>query len=534
MTPAAYKEIEATVMQTTAHMPWIPSPGPQTDAYLSHADVLLYGGQAGGGKSGLLLGLALTAHDRSLIIRKQYGDLSALTEEAVRFNGTREGFNGSNPPKLRTKDDRLIEFGAVNLPGSEQSWMGRPHDLLGFDEACQLLEHQVRFLMGWVRTTKLGQRTRTILASNPPLDASGMWIMGMFRPWLDLTHHKPARPWDLRWYVTDPDGKDMEVDGPTPVELDGQTYIPKSRTFIPAKLSDNPYLINTGYQAELDALPEPMRSAVRDGNFMAARQDDQWQVIPSAWVFAAQQRWTPHAPPGVPMCAIGVDVAQGGADDTTLAPRHDGWYAPLVNIPGKQTPFGRDVAGLIVTHRRDKATVVIDLGGGYGGSAYEHLKSNDEAFPVYGYKGAAASVHRTGDRKFKFVNKRSEALWLFREALDPSQPGGSPIALPSDPMLTADLCAPTFKVTHKGIAVETKEAVCKRLGRSTDRGDAVVMAWTAGEKTMGHYLAPITFVSTHEHAIGMHAMRQGGAGSGGRPKVSLGREAARRNAGRAN
>ena len=38
---------------------WAPLPGPQSDAYDSPADVLLYGGAAGGGKTDLLLGLAL-------------------------------------------------------------------------------------------------------------------------------------------------------------------------------------------------------------------------------------------------------------------------------------------------------------------------------------------------------------------------------------------------------------------------------------------------------------------------------------------
>jgi hypothetical protein len=44
--------------------PWAPEPTnqPQFDAYHSKADLLLYGGAAGGGKSDLLLGLALTAH----------------------------------------------------------------------------------------------------------------------------------------------------------------------------------------------------------------------------------------------------------------------------------------------------------------------------------------------------------------------------------------------------------------------------------------------------------------------------------------
>src|SRR3546814_3606837 len=84
----------------------------------------------------------------------------------------------------------------------------------------------------------------------------------------------------------------MEVDGPGDIrEFDGKRYIPQSRTFIPAALGDNPFLINTGYQATLDAMPEPMRSAIRDGNFMAAREDDPWQVIPTSWILTAQQRW---------------------------------------------------------------------------------------------------------------------------------------------------------------------------------------------------------------------------------------------------
>lgn len=518
MDPVARKAVVDLAVKHTAHMKFIPNPGPQTEAYFCPADVLLYGGQGGGGKSSLLIGLGFTQHRRALIMRRQYSNLGALTEEAVKFNGTREGFNGSPPPKLRTGDGRLIEFGAAQRLGDEQDWQGQPHDLLGVDEAVQFLEAQVRFLMGWVRSTDQKQRKRSILATNPPVTAEGQWIIGMFRPWLDLTHPSPAKPGELRWFITTPDGKDMEVKSGEPVEIEGKTLIPKSRTFIPAALKDNPFLINTGYQAELDALPEPYRSAVRDGNFMAARQDDDWQTIPSAWVREAQARWKPKPPTGVPMCTMGVDVAQGGADETVLAIRHDGWYAPIVAVPGVKTPFGRDVAGIIVANRRDDASVVIDLGGGYGGAAYEHLKSNDPGFPVVGYKGAEKSTRRTKDKKLKYTNKRSEAIWRFREALDPSQPGGSPIMLPDDPLLVADLTAPTFEIGPNGIKIETKEDVCKRLGRSTDRGDAVVMAWFAGAKDFADTLAQIR---TEEH---------GGPGRfhGHTPQVVLGHSAARR------
>lgn len=521
MPPRAMAELTDTALSATKHMPWVPNAGPQTQAYLSPADVLLFGGAAGGSKTDLLLGLAFTAHRRALILRRHYTDLGALTERAIAINGTNDGFNGSSPPKLRTRDGRLIEFGAAQHPGSEQQWQGHPHDLLAFDESVQFLEAQVRFLMTWVRTTEPNQRTRTVLASNPPVDPTGDWIVGMFRPWLDLTHDKPAKPGELRWFAVTPDGKEIEVEGSGPVQFPGQPnpVIPKSRTFIPAKLADNPFLLKTDYAKELDALPEPYRSAYRDGNFMAARTDQPNQAIPFSWLSEARSRWTPKPPDGVPMVALGVDVAQGGADNTVIACRHDGWFAPLVVIPGVKTPLGTDVAGAIVSARRDGATVVIDLGGGYGSAPMEHLRANDPDFPIVGYKGAEKSTRRTHDNKLKFTNKRSEAYWRFREALDPSRPGGSPIALPDDPTLLADLAAPTFEIGPNGIKIEPKEKLVERLGRSPDRGDAAVMAWFAGTRDV---MDRVALLGLEQRP---HNYRQ-------MPRVVMGRDAQRRGAGR--
>lgn len=476
--PEALKELQK--VRDADKSKFIPNPGPQTDAYYSKADILLYGGQGGGGKSALALGLALTAHRRALIMRRRYTDLGALIEEALRFNGTRDGFNGQSPPKLRTKDGRLIEFGAAQHLGDEQAWQGQPHDLLAIDEATQFAESQVRFLTGWVRTTLKGQRTRVILATNPPVSATGEWVISMFRPWLDIAHPRPAKPGELRWFVTDPDGKDMEVDGPDPVDLgDGKKVRPMSRTFIPASVDDNPFLADTDYKAKLDGLQEPWRSAVRDGNFMAVRADDQRQLIPSEWVRAAQKRWTPRPPNDAPMTAMALDVAQGGADDTVIAARHDAWFAPLIAVPGKETPTPSSAAALIVKHRRSGAAVIIDVGGGYGGGVVENLRSN--GIEVLSYNGANSSMARTKDRLLAFANKRAESWWKFREALDPDQDGGSAIALPDDPILLGDLTAPTFEVHARGILIEAKDDIKDRIGRSPDRGDAVVMSWAEGQ-----------------------------------------------------
>ena len=151
------------VIENTKDMIWCPNPGPQTDGYFTKADILYYGGQAGGGKSDLGIGLAMTKHKRSLIMRRKYTDLAFLTDRAIQINGSRKGFNGSPPPKFSLPDGRLIEYGAAQSVGDELSWMGRPHDLLYVDEATHFAKIQIRTLMGWVRSTDPGQRVRVVL-----------------------------------------------------------------------------------------------------------------------------------------------------------------------------------------------------------------------------------------------------------------------------------------------------------------------------------------------------------------------------------
>lgn len=467
---------------------WTPNPGPQTEAYFSQADVLLYGGEPGGGKSQLLLGLAFNEHERSLIMRRQYTDLGHLTEEAIKLNAGRDGYNGSPPPRLRRPDGRVIDFFAAAKIGDEQHRQGNPFDFLGVDEATQFAEIQIRFLMGWLRSSTPGQRKRVVLATNPPMTADGFWVTQWFAPWLDDRFHNPARPGELRWAITGTDDKFIWVKGPEPVEYNGRLVEPKSYTYIPASLDDNPFLRDTDYKKELDNMPSEIR-AILMGGFKTTLRDQPFQIIPTEWIRRAQARWTPRPPQHIPMCTMGVDCSGGGTDPMIIAPRYDGWFAEMIEIPAKELPadsLGKTATGHIVAHRRDRALVVIDMGGGYGGAAYERLKEND--IEVHGYKGAETSTRRTRDRKLGFTNARSAALWAFREALDPDQPGGSPIALPPDPELMADLTAATFEVTPNGIKAESKEKVCERLGRSTNKGDAVVMAWFVGPKEVTHAL----------------------------------------------
>jgi hypothetical protein len=70
-------ELIAETLEATKHMRFVPLPGPQTEAYLSQADILLYGGQAGGGKTGLLVGLA-QEHENSIIFRREVAQTDGL------------------------------------------------------------------------------------------------------------------------------------------------------------------------------------------------------------------------------------------------------------------------------------------------------------------------------------------------------------------------------------------------------------------------------------------------------------------------
>jgi hypothetical protein len=203
-----------------------------------------------------------------------------------------------------------------------------------------------------------------------------------------------------------------------------------SRTFIRSRLNDNPDLAKDGeYARRLDALPEELRRVYRDGDFTVGIKDDDWQAIPTAWIEAAMQRWTPAPPKGLGMTAMAVDVAQGGADQTTLAYRYGGWFGEIDWKPGTETKDGNSIAAMVVRRRRDRCPVVVDVGGGWGGDAVIRLKDN--GIDVVAHNGVVTSNARTNDgAKLKFFNKRAEAYWRFREALDPEQEGGSVVALP--------------------------------------------------------------------------------------------------------
>ena len=469
---------------------WKPNPGAQTDAYWSKADEIGFGGEAGPGKTALLVGLSLTQHDRSLILRRTNKEARKLVRDYIDVLDHRNGLNtGEGVWHLADKrcKAKVIDYGGCEHEDDKQKYKGDPHDLIGFDEVVDFTRSQFEFIKQWNRSKNKKQRCRVVATFNPPTRPVGMWVIQYWGPWLDPKHPNPAKYGELRWF-TQIDGEDTEVDGPGPHMIDGEPIMARSRTFIRGHLHENPYL--EGYDAVRAVAPKHLRAAYKKGDFEASLADVPGQLIPSAWVRAAQDRWKESPPEGVPMCAMGVDTTGGGDDPMVIACRYDGWYPPLIETPGEEMDvnrLGAQAAGIVISHRRDSADIIIDMGGGYGGSLNEILTGN--GISAYAYKGAETSTARTEDRKLGFFNKRSEVYWKFREALNPEQPGGSPIALPNDQKLFADLTTPTFEVAPNGIKLESKESVIERLGRSPDHGDAVVMAWIRGATHLTHHAA---------------------------------------------
>jgi phage terminase large subunit len=187
-------------------------------------------------------------------------------------------------------------------------------------------------------------------------------------------------------------------------------------------------------------------------------------VCSVADVEAAQIRELEPALPIVVSC----DVARFGSDDTVIAVRRGN------QVRIAQVAHGRDtmeVAGLITRVAADNfggATIphlVVD-DPGVGGGVVDRLREL-ASFPVHDFIGAQRARVPTD-----YPNKRSESWFAFADRL-------GEVDLDPDPQLLEDLVAPLYKVDSQGRrVVEAKDETKKRLGRSPDRADAVLMAFS--------------------------------------------------------
>ena len=215
------------------------------------------------------------------------------------------------------------------------------------------------------------------------------------------------------------------------------------------------------------------------GEFASSEESS---VIPLAWVEAAVDRWRALEDAGFGVQAfdaIGVDVGGGGesGDPSVLAPRV-GLVIPELQAYAKSDTMSTTgyVVAMVRTHGGVAVVDVIGVGAG----VVHRLREQKVAVVPFNASSKAAyadgkpMVDRSGE--LRFINLRAAAWWGLRDRLDPQY--NSEVALPPDDLLVGDLTAPRWAQTSSGlIKIEDKDEVKRRIGRSTDRGDAVVMVF---------------------------------------------------------
>lgn len=217
-----------------------------------------------------------------------------------------------------------------------------------------------------------------------------------------------------------------------------------------------------------------------EGNFAASEEDS---TIPLKWVELANKRYLDWVDAGKvypTFTCVGADIARSGEDHTSLALRFD-WLISEIRKSSKEdlmATVGRIVA--VLRHWGGYAIVdVIGIGAGVVDRLKELPEDSKKKYEVKSFNASERTDQLDSFNEFGFVNVRSAAWWNAREMLDPES--GNNIALPPDDELLGDLTAPRYKVVSGGkYQIESKDDIKKRIGRSTDDGDAVVMALFGG------------------------------------------------------
>jgi len=208
------------------------------------------------------------------------------------------------------------------------------------------------------------------------------------------------------------------------------------------------------------------------GEFASSDEDG---VIPLSSIELANERWQVLQDTQAfgEITHVGADIGRGG-DLSVLAIRCGVAVMELRKDAAKDTMIitGK-LAGLLSAHRKAKALIdVIGIGAGVVDRLREMPKIAPRVIP---FNAGARTDKLDSSGELGFVDMRSAGWWTLRELL---MDENSQMALPPDDKLTGDMTAAKWREMSGGkIKVESKDDIRKRLGRSTDDGDAVMMAF---------------------------------------------------------
>jgi predicted phage terminase large subunit-like protein len=280
MTTATPTAIEHIVLR--------PQPGKQETFLASSADIAIYGGSAGGGKTWSLLLEPLyhykTPGFGAVVFRRTFPEIikkGGMWDESEKLYRALGGIPREGRLEwgftLNAHQETTINFAHCQHEKDVLSWKGAQIPLIAIDQVESFTEFQFWYLLSRNRSV-CGVRPYVRATCNPVPedDPTGGWLHRLIQWWIDPETGLAieARAGVLRWFVRD--GEQLIWDDSQEALQARYPQLPaKSLTFIPSRLEDNPILmqVDPGYLGTLLSLPMVERERLHGGN---------WNVKPSA------------------------------------------------------------------------------------------------------------------------------------------------------------------------------------------------------------------------------------------------------------
>ncbi len=283
--------------------------GPQTAFLKADADIVIYGGAAGGGKTYGALLAALRHHQtpnaRVGIFRRDRGRLTnpgGLWDEADKIYPYFGGMSNQQTLTYKFPQGARISMHGLQYEADVKKHHGSQYSVMIFDELTEFTEYQFFYMMSRNRSDA-GIASYIRATCNPD---STSWVRTFIDWWIGGDGLPiPARSGKVRWFARINDSlhwADSQYDLMRDYNL--QEHDCKSVTFIPATIEDNQILLQNDprYISNLRALPEVQKQQLLYGN---------WNVKADGKVFKqADFKNYIRIPPSYLFKVIVVDTAQ--------------------------------------------------------------------------------------------------------------------------------------------------------------------------------------------------------------------------------
>jgi len=258
-----------------------PQEGPQTEFLGCPADIVFYGGAAGGGKSYGLLMDPLRHKDNgecgAVIFRRttpQITNKGGLWDTAMSLYGPLGWEPRSQKHDFTAPSGMSVKFSHLENETDVFAWQGSQIPILMFDEVTHFTEYQFFYMLTRNRST-CGVRPYVRATCNPDPDS---WVATFLEWWIEQDEDSPSyglpipsRAGKIRYFLRIND----EIHWASDIEDlfkkfgRGPEIQPKSVTFIPSKLQDNKILMekDPAYMGNLLAQDKVTRARLLDGNW---------------------------------------------------------------------------------------------------------------------------------------------------------------------------------------------------------------------------------------------------------------------------